>query len=83
MKKQKEKQTVDLLALPQKERIRLCKELHNLLQQKVLVEKDLHREPKMETQQSCKNREILSKTSDSYLVRIKDNQLWNQHLQLY
>ena len=41
MKSLKENQTVDLLALPEKERIRLCKEIRNLLQQKAVEEKSL------------------------------------------
>jgi len=41
MLRNKEKQTIDLLDLPQKERVRLCKEIRNILQQKVLEEKSL------------------------------------------
>jgi len=36
LEKAKGKQTLDLLDLPKKERIRLCKEIRSLLRQKVL-----------------------------------------------
>jgi len=82
MKKPKRKQTVDLLALPQKERARLCKEIRALLQQKVLEEKDLQRKTETETQQPYESREskILVKTSKSHF---RDHQIGSRPIQIY
>jgi hypothetical protein len=82
MKKPKRKQTVDLLALPQKERVRLCKEIRALLHQKVLEEKVLQRKTETETQQQYESSEskLLMKTSKSHL---REYPIASHPIQLY
>lgn len=41
MEKSKVNQPIDILTLPQKERTRLCQEIRDILEQRVLEEKDL------------------------------------------
>ena len=41
MKNCKGKHAIELLDLPKKERVRLCREIHGILHQKVLLEKKL------------------------------------------
>ncbi|MDH5448861.1 MAG: hypothetical protein OEY24_08675 [Candidatus Bathyarchaeota archaeon] len=78
MKKPKEKQTVDLLDLPQKERVRLCKEIHDILQQRVIEEKDSQQKTETETQEHYRNKRFLAKTTESYLTKIKNRQICNR-----
>ncbi len=78
MKRLSEKRMLDLLELPQKERVRLCREIRSVLQQRVLEEKDVQLQVEPETRQCCGKIGMPAKNSSSYLSRIKNSQVWNR-----
>ncbi|MFQ6068155.1 MAG: hypothetical protein ACE5KD_01285 [Candidatus Bathyarchaeia archaeon] len=76
--KPKRKRPVDLLALSRKERIRLCKEIRNILQQRILEGKNSQWETKREKRQLRGNEGISAKTLKSHFTRIKNRQIWKR-----
>jgi len=78
LEKTKGKQTIDLLDLPQKERILLCKEIRSLLRQKVLEEKTPQRETHAESEEPHRTMETLDKVSEQSFVKIENCRIWNR-----
>ncbi len=76
--KRSEKRKLDLLNLPQKERVRLCREIRSILQQRAMEEKDVQMRVKPEKPQLFGKREVLAKNSNSYLSRIRNSRVWNR-----
>jgi hypothetical protein len=77
LEKTKGKQTLDLLDLPQKERIRLCKEIRSLLRQKIVEEKAPQRETPTAPEEPHRTMKSLSKVSEQSLVKIENCRTWN------
>lgn len=77
MKKPKGKQTVDLLALPQKERIRLCRKIRIILQQRVSEERNSRRKAVIEKQQPHGRGEVFAKTLKSHFIELSSGGLPN------
>lgn len=72
------KQAFDLLDLPQKERIRLCKEIRSFLRQKVLVEKASEQETDIEPKGSRRTIRNCEKVAEHSLARIDSRHIWNR-----
>jgi hypothetical protein len=69
--KTKGKQTLDLLDLPQKERIRLCEEIRYILRQKALEERSLQQRTEAQTRQPYKGKGIRAHNLGSYHAGMK------------
>ena len=67
MRKTREKQPIDLLSLSKKDRIRLCKEIHKMLRQRVQEERHLEKGNVPKVSQLRNN--INAETYESYFLK--------------
>jgi hypothetical protein len=72
------KQAFDLLDLPQKERVRICKEIRSLLRQKVLEDKAPQQKTGMEPEESCQTIRNRGKTAEHYNAKVDSCRIWNR-----